>query len=132
MTTSSSSDPRQPTQSRNTVTDMDPSRLSQRTLEALEKLPPEKRARAEAIIAQTQTPEARARDAADRALLDREYRETGRIATIGEKINAEDTAIFSKFVKVLREERLARGMNLEELAMRSRIDKAALSRLESG
>jgi transcriptional regulator with XRE-family HTH domain len=32
----------------------------------------------------------------------------------------------------LREERLARGMSLEELAMRSRIDKAALNRLESG
>jgi transcriptional regulator with XRE-family HTH domain len=132
MTSSSSSDPRQLTQSRSTVTDMDPSRLSKRTLAALEKLPPEKRARAEAIIAQTQTPEARARDAADRALLDREFRETGRIATMGEKINAEDMAVFSKFIKVLREARLARGMSLEDLALRSRVDKAALSRLESG
>jgi hypothetical protein len=64
---------------------MDPTKLSQRTREALEKMPPEKRARAEAIIARTQTPEARSKDAADRAILDRECRETGQIATVGEK-----------------------------------------------
>jgi hypothetical protein len=65
------------------VTEMDPTKLSQRTRDALDQLPSDKRRRAEAIIARTQTPEARARDAADRAILDREYRETGRIATLG-------------------------------------------------
>src|SRR5205814_5122438 len=122
-----SSGPRQPTRSRHTETDMDPTRLSKRTLEALEKLPPEKRARAEAVIARTQTPEARAKDAADRAVLDREYRETGRITTIREKVPAEDAVVFSQFIKTLRDERLARGLSLEELALRSQIDKAALS-----
>ena len=111
---------------------MDPSRLSQRTLDALETMPPEKRSRVEAIIAKTQTPEARAKSAQDRNILDREYRETGRIATIGEKVNSEDAAVFSKFIKTLRDERLARGLSLEELALRSKIDKAALSRLEAG
>ena len=66
-------------------TDMTTPRISDRTRAVLKNLPDEKRTRAEAIIAQTQTPEARARDAADRGILDREYRETGRIATLGEK-----------------------------------------------
>jgi ribosome-binding protein aMBF1 (putative translation factor) len=111
---------------------MDPTRISKRTREALEKLPPDKRARAEAIIAQTQTPEARAKDAADRAILDREYRETGRIATISEKGNLEDAVQFRHFINTLRAERLSHGLSLEELARRSQIDKAALSRLEAG
>jgi hypothetical protein len=64
---------------------MDPNRLSQWTRDALVAMPPEKRSRIEAIIAKTQTPEARARSALHRDILDREYRETGRIATIGER-----------------------------------------------
>jgi transcription elongation GreA/GreB family factor len=71
---------------------MDPTKLSARSRKALEKLRPEKRARAEAIIAQTQTPEAREKDAADRAALEREYRQTGRIATVSEKAAQEDAA----------------------------------------
>jgi ribosome-binding protein aMBF1 (putative translation factor) len=111
---------------------VDPTRLSRRTLEALEKLPADKRARAEVIIARTQTPEARVRDASLRAVLDREYRETGRIATIGERASVEDVVHFHYFVKVLRDERLARGLSLEELAARSMLDPAALRLLEAG
>ncbi|HKM51912.1 MAG TPA: helix-turn-helix transcriptional regulator [Isosphaeraceae bacterium] len=111
---------------------MNPNYLSERTREALEKLPPDKRRRAEAIIALTQTPEARANDTADRAILDREYRETGRIAGIGEKLDPDDSTTFRAFIEVLRDERLTRGISLEELAMRSKLDKAALSRLEAG
>ena len=107
-------------------------RIADRTCEALKNLPDEKRARAEVIIAQTQTPEARARDAADRAKLDREYRETGQIATVGEKLDPEDLATFRAFIATLREARLARGMSLEQLAAESRLHKAALSRLEAG
>jgi hypothetical protein len=70
---------------------MDPARLSKRTLEQLRKMSPEKRDRAKAIINRTQTPEARAKDAADRALLDREYKETGRIATVGAKTEPPKT-----------------------------------------
>jgi hypothetical protein len=69
---------------------MNPNQLSERTREALERLPPDKRRRAEAIIALTQTPEARADDTADRTTLDREDRETGRIAGIGEKLDPDD------------------------------------------
>ncbi len=111
---------------------MDPNRISRRTLEALEELPAQNRARAEAIIARTQTPEARARVAALRATLDKEYRETGRIATIGEKASPEDAVRFRHFVKLLQDERLARGLSLEQLAARSMLDPAALTRLEAG
>ena len=111
---------------------MDPTRLSRPTREALEKLPVDKRLRAEEAIARTQTPDARARDASDRAILDQEYRETGRIATIGEKIDPEDAAAFRKFLDHLRKARLTRGLSLEKLATHSKLDKAALSRLESG
>lgn len=71
-------------------TDMTSPRIFDRTRAVLEKLPDEKRTRAEAIIAQTQTPEAGASDVADRAILDREYRETGRIATLSEKLDPGD------------------------------------------
>ena len=111
---------------------MDPNRLSKRTLEALEKLPAGKRARAESIIARTQTPEARPEDAADRAVLEREYRETGRIATIGEKVSPEDIDHFRHFVETLRNERLARGLSIEQLAARSMLDQTGLSSLEAG
>ena len=111
---------------------MKPNHLSERTRQALEKLPPDRRVRAEAIIAQSQAPEARANDATDRAILEREYRETGRISTMGEKLDPDDSVTFRSFVEALRDERLARGISLEELAMRSRLDKAALSRLEAG
>jgi hypothetical protein len=56
--------------------EMDANRISERTRRQLEKLSPEKRAKAEAAIARTQTPEYRGAEAADRAALDREHRET--------------------------------------------------------
>jgi len=113
-------------------TDMTTPRISDRTRAVLKNLPDEKRSRAEAIIAQTQTPEARALDAVDRALLDREFRETGRIATLGEKLDTEDLAAFRAFIATLRDARLTRGISLEELGAQSKLDKAALSRLEAG
>ncbi len=96
--------------------DMTSPRISDRTRAVLENLPAEKRARAKAIIAQTQTPEARARDAADRSILEREYHEAGRIATLSEKLDPEDLAAFRAFIATLRDARLTRGMSLEELA----------------
>jgi hypothetical protein len=64
---------------------MDASKLSDRTRLQLEKLPPEKHTKAEAIIRRIQTPEYRAREHAVQSVLDREYRETGRIAMASQK-----------------------------------------------
>ena len=131
MSTSSSGRERR-TRSKQTETEIDAARLSKRTLEALDKMPRDKRARIEAIVVRSQTPEARAKSTANRDILDREYRETGRIAAVSEKTTVEDSATFSQFISRLRDERLARGLSLEQLAARSKIDKAALSRLEAG
>ncbi len=131
MSTSTSGRGRR-TRSKRTGTESDAARLSNRTLKALDKTPRDKRARIEPIIARSQTPEARAKSAANRAILDREYRETGRIATLSEKTTVEDSAAYSQFISRSRDERLARGLSLEQLAARSKIDKAALSRLEAG
>jgi ribosome-binding protein aMBF1 (putative translation factor) len=131
MSTSSSGRER-PTRSKRTETKFDGAKLSKRTLEALAKMPGTKRARIEAIVGRSQTPEVRAKSAADRDILDHEYRKTGRIATVSEKAIVEDSAAFSQLISRLRDERRARGLSLEQLAARSRIDKAALSRLEAG
>jgi ribosome-binding protein aMBF1 (putative translation factor) len=128
----SSSGRERPTRSERTETEIDAARLSKRMLDALDKMPGDKRATIEAIVARSQTPDARAKSAANRDILDREYRETGRTATVSEKTTVEDSAAFSKFISRLRDERLARGLRLEQLAVRSKIDKAALSRLEAG
>jgi ribosome-binding protein aMBF1 (putative translation factor) len=111
---------------------MDASRISERTQRQLEKLSPEKRAKAEAAIARTQTPEYRAKVAADRVALDREYRETGRIATVSGAVSGADLESIKGFLAALRGEREARGLSLSDLAERTGIDKAALSRLENG
>ena len=66
---------------------MNPRQVSERTRASLERLTPERRARAEAIIARMQTSEARAAEAVTRDSIDREYRETGTIATTGERFN---------------------------------------------
>ncbi len=95
-------------------------------------MPRDKRATIEAIVARSQTPEARAKSAANRDILDRECRKSGRIATVSEKTTVEDSAAFSQLISRLRDERLARGLSLDQLAARSKIDKAALSRLEAG
>jgi ribosome-binding protein aMBF1 (putative translation factor) len=108
---------------------MDPTKISERTRRRLEELPPEKRVRAEAAIGRTQTPEFRARVAADRAILDREYRETGTISATRPPAAAAD---IPGFIIDLRREREARGLSLADVADRSGIDKAALSRLENG
>jgi ribosome-binding protein aMBF1 (putative translation factor) len=109
---------------------MDPRRLSERTRQALAALPPEKRARAEATITRIQSPVYQERERQDREALDREYRETGTIAaTPSAEIDAE---AFQEFIRSLRQARESAGLSLDEVAARSGIDKAQLSRLENG
>jgi DNA-binding XRE family transcriptional regulator len=92
----------------------------------------EQRARVEAIRARRRTPESREAEAVLRDSLDRELAETGSIATTGEQIAMEDVVAFRRFVLDLRKRREDHGLSLDDVASRSGIDKAALSRLESG
>lgn len=95
-------------------------------------LTPEQKARVEAIRAKNRTPEARAAEAQVREVLDREYRETGTIATTGDGTTMWDQVAFRRFVMGLRRERERLGLSLTDVAERAKIDKAALSRLENG
>jgi ribosome-binding protein aMBF1 (putative translation factor) len=107
---------------------METIKVSELTRRQLDALPPEKRAAAEAVIARTQTPEYRSREAAQRDAIRRELRETGRVAVTP----AEELDGLKAFLGTLRREREARGLSLADLADRSGMDKAALSRLENG
>jgi hypothetical protein len=60
---------------------VDPTRLAERTRQALAVLAPEKRARAEAALAHIQSPEYQEREPRDREALEREYRATETIAS---------------------------------------------------
>jgi ribosome-binding protein aMBF1 (putative translation factor) len=95
-------------------------------------LTPEQKARVEAIRAKNRTPEARAAEAQIREILDREYRQTGTIATTGDGTTMWDQVAFRRFVMGLRRERERLGLSLADVAERAKIDKAALSRLENG
>jgi ribosome-binding protein aMBF1 (putative translation factor) len=95
-------------------------------------LTPEQKARVEAIQAKRRTPEARAEEARVRETLNREYRETGTIATTGDGTTMGDLVAFYRFVMGLRRERERLGLSLADVAERAKIDKAALSRLENG
>jgi len=109
---------------------MDPRRLSERTRQSLAALSPEKRARAEAALTRIQSPEYREREQRDREALDREYRATGTIAST--PTTEADVEAFQGFIRSLRQERESAGLSLDEVASRSGIDKAQLSRLENG
>jgi ribosome-binding protein aMBF1 (putative translation factor) len=107
---------------------MEPIKISERTRRQLDALPPEKRAAAEAVIARTQTPEYRAREVAEREAIRQEFLETGRVAVTP----AEVWDDLKEFLSAMRREREARGLSLADVANKSGIDKAALSRLENG
>jgi DNA-binding XRE family transcriptional regulator len=109
---------------------MDPNRLSERTRQALAALSPEKRARAEAALSRTQSPEYQEKEHGDREALDREYRATGTIAST--PVTEADVEAFEVFIRSLRQARESAGLTLDEVASRSGIDKAQLSRLENG
>jgi ribosome-binding protein aMBF1 (putative translation factor) len=109
---------------------MDPTRLSARTRKALAALSPEKRARAEAALTHIQSPEYQKSERRDREALDREYRATGTITST--PVTEADAEGFERFIQSLRQSRESAGLSLDEVAVRSGIDKAQLSRLENG
>jgi ribosome-binding protein aMBF1 (putative translation factor) len=109
---------------------MDPNRLSERTRQSLATLSPEKRARAEATLTRIQSPEYQESEHEDREALDREYRATGTIAST--PVTEADVEAFEGFIRSLRQARESAGLSLDEVASRSGIDKAQLSRLENG
>jgi ribosome-binding protein aMBF1 (putative translation factor) len=109
---------------------MDSNRISERTRQRLAALSPEKRARAEAALTRIQSPEYQESEQRNREALDREYHATGTIAST--PITKADVEDFEGFIRSLRQARESAGLSLDEVAARSGIDKAQLSRLENG
>ena len=77
-------------------------------------------------------PEFRAEARAVRETLERERQVHGDIATSGEKTEPEVAIELAKFIGGLRQHREQSGLSLADVADRSGIDKASLSRLETG
>jgi DNA-binding XRE family transcriptional regulator len=67
-----------------------------------------------------------------RDVLARERREKGKIATAGMPTEPEDGIATARFIGGLRQQREQAGLSLGDVAERSGIDKATLSRLENG
>jgi DNA-binding XRE family transcriptional regulator len=99
--------------------------MDPRTKAQLDKLSPEKRAKAEALMAKHRTPEARAKEEAAREDYDRQMRETGTIAT-------RPRAPLERLGALLRGRRRAAGLSLDEVAERSGIARSAVAALERG
>ena len=109
---------------------MEPNRLSKRTRQSLAALSPERRAKAEAALTRIQSPEYQENEHRVCEALDREYRASGTIAST--PVTEADLEAFEGFVRSLRQARESAGLSLDEVALRSGIDKAQLSRLENG
>jgi DNA-binding XRE family transcriptional regulator len=77
-------------------------------------------------------PEFRAEAQNVRESLERERQELGDIETSGEKTEQEDAIAHAKFIGSLRQRREQAELSLTYVADRSGIDKASLSRLETG
>jgi ribosome-binding protein aMBF1 (putative translation factor) len=101
--------------------------MDPRTKAQLDKLTPEKRAKAEALMARHRTPEARAKEEAAREDYDRQMRETGTIRT-APRSDIDLSALGSR----LRERRRAAGLSLDDVASRSGIGRSAVAAIERG
>jgi len=74
----------------------------------------------------------RAEEKSIRDALERERREQGKIATTDVPTDPEDAFATARFIGSLRQRREQAGLSLGDVAERSGIDKASLSRLENG
>jgi predicted transcriptional regulator len=80
----------------------------------------------------TKQPESRAQERSIRDAVERERREQGTIATTNVPTDPEDAITTARFIGGLRQRREEAGLSLTDVAERSGIDKASLSRLENG
>ena len=98
----------------------------------LESLTPDRRAKAEAILARFHAPEARAAEVADRQSLTEEFRATGTIESTGEPVDVDTLLRLRQLLMRLKTYREASSMTLAVVSDHSGIDVPALSRLENG
>jgi DNA-binding XRE family transcriptional regulator len=80
----------------------------------------------------TKQAEFRAEEQSIRDALESERREQGNIATTDVPTDPEDAIATARFIGSLRQRREEAGLSLGDVAERSGLDKATLSRLENG
>jgi ribosome-binding protein aMBF1 (putative translation factor) len=86
----------------------------------------------EQAAARARQADSRAQERAIRDALEQERSEHGKIATTDVPIDPEDALATARFIGGLRRQREQAGLSLGDLAERSGMDKATLSRLENG
>ena len=82
--------------------------------------------------ARVNQPEFRAEGRSVRESLEREQREQGSLEAADVPTQPEDAITLAKFIGALRQFREEAGLTLADVADRSGVDKASLSRLENG
>jgi ribosome-binding protein aMBF1 (putative translation factor) len=92
----------------------------------------EQKARVEKVRAKRRSVVSRVEETGIREVIKLEYLETGSLKTAGDGTTMADLVVFRRFVMSLRKERERIGLSLNDVSERAKIDKAALSRLESG
>lgn len=114
--------------------------MNPRNKAQLDKMSPEKRAKAEAIIARHNTPEAKDRHYQAIEAVEAEVRETGGITTptglkrvrVPEAVADDNAHLLVAVGAALRDLRLSSGRTLETVSRTTGMDQAFLSRLERG
>jgi DNA-binding XRE family transcriptional regulator len=91
-----------------------------------------KAATPEQATARSKQADSRAEERAIRDALERERNEQGAIATTDVPTDPGDAIATARFIGGLRQRREQAGLSLNDVAERSGIDKASLSRLENG
>ena len=108
-----------------------------RTREQLEGMTPERRAKAEALMAKHRTPEARARQSEAVDAIETEVEETGGITTADGTLHririARPVDIdLARVGRDLRVRREALGLSLDDAARSSGVERSALAKIERG
>jgi DNA-binding XRE family transcriptional regulator len=99
---------------------------------AYDALTPEQKAKVDAHRARRDAPGVREAEVRDREALREEQRTTGTIATTEDPAWPDDEIRLRSFIAGLKAIRERAGLSLADVAERSGIDQAALSRLENG
>ncbi len=95
-------------------------------------LTPDQKVKLDAHRARRDAPGVREAEIRDREAILEEYRTTGTVATYDDPAWADDEIRLLKFLSMLKAKREQAGLSLADVAERSLIDQAALSRLENG
>ena len=108
-----------------------------RTREQLDAMTPERRAKAEALMAKHRTPEARARQSEAVEAIETEVEATGGITTAGGTLHRVRIARpvevdLARVGRDLRVRREALGLSLDDAARSSGVERSALAKIERG